>query len=336
MKEIFFKEKEKFLKDGYIILKDFFNENEFEPIKKEIENETNSLIKRLYNSGLIKTDYSLNNKLSVDMKLIEAEKEYIGTSILLHTEFASRLKKSFGEQLFSNSKLLDLVEILLDTKEISGHPEWNLRSKTPNNKYFNVPWHQDAAYLEIGSEDFQQITVWIPLVNINEINGPLQIIPNNSNNNEKLLNHKLQKTLDSNFKDSWYLEIEENEIENYFSNDYKSTIKTCSPLSIGSIVVFTNKTVHCSLPNLSDSVRWTIDIRFLKSNDPTGFNPIDQKDIENKMKLRSKTENQISIDYSIWSPQSTSILMSNSDNDNNENDNLKNYSIEGPWFNRWK
>ncbi|KAK5579380.1 hypothetical protein RB653_009062 [Dictyostelium firmibasis] len=353
MKELFLKEKERFLKDGYIIINDFFNEKEFEPIKREIENETNSLIKRLYSNGLIKTDYSLNDKLSVDMKLIEAEKEYLGTSILLHTEFASRLKRSFGEQLFQNCKLLDLVEVLLDSEEISGHPEWNLRSKTPNNKYFNVPWHQDSAYLEVGAENYKQITVWIPLVDINENNGPLQILPfsnqqnndtkNNNNNNiiqEPLLNHKLQKILDPNFKDSWYLEIEEKELENYFK-DYKSIIKTCSPLSIGSMVLFTNKTIHCSLPNLSNSVRWTIDIRFLNSNDPTGFNPIDQKDIENKMKLRSKNKNKIPIDYSIWSPQSTPILMSNNNNDNileqkNNDDNLKNYSIEGPWFSRWQ
>ncbi len=35
-----------------------------------------------------------------------------------------------------------MMEQILGTKDISGHPVWNLRSKTPQNEATTVPWHQ--------------------------------------------------------------------------------------------------------------------------------------------------------------------------------------------------
>ena len=46
------------------------------------------------------------------------------------------------EKLFSNEKLLNLMEQILGTKEIVGHPVWNMRTKTPQNEATTVPWHQ--------------------------------------------------------------------------------------------------------------------------------------------------------------------------------------------------
>lgn len=36
------------------------------------------------------------------------------------------------------------MEQLLNTKEIIGHPVWNLRTKTPKNEATTVPWHQGS------------------------------------------------------------------------------------------------------------------------------------------------------------------------------------------------
>ncbi len=44
--------------------------------------------------------------------------------------------------MWSNNRLLNLMEQLLGTKEIVGHPVWNLRTKTPKNEATTVPWHQ--------------------------------------------------------------------------------------------------------------------------------------------------------------------------------------------------
>ncbi len=47
--------------------------------------------------------------------------------------------------LWSNERLLNLAEQLLNTKEIIGHPVWNLRTKTPKNEATTVPWHQGLS-----------------------------------------------------------------------------------------------------------------------------------------------------------------------------------------------
>ena len=44
--------------------------------------------------------------------------------------------------LWSHEKLLNMVEQLLGTSDISGSPVWNIRPKTPKNASTVVPWHQ--------------------------------------------------------------------------------------------------------------------------------------------------------------------------------------------------
>jgi len=318
--------RKEFKSKGYLIQTNFFSDEELKPVFKDIEFESNTLIHKLYQKGLLKQDYSVDKSIDLDSKIKLSEKEFKGTSILLHTTFASKLKESFGS-LFSNDKLLNLVEILLDTKDISGHPEWNLRCKTPNNRYFDVPFHQDAAYLEKGVENFPQITVWIALVDIVLENGPLQLYPSTDNT---IVKHHLQKSLDPSFKDSWYLEIKDTDLP----KQQQQEPITITPISKGSIVIFPNYAIHKSLPNRSDSIRWTVDLRFMKTSNPSGFYPLDESINEPKMKLRSSTQSDIPIDWNQWAPENQDILMDNK----KEKDILDefNYSIEGPWMNRWK
>jgi len=43
--------------------------------------------------------------------------------------------------LWSNPRMLNLIEQLIG-KDIAGHPVWNMRTKTPNSRAMDVPWHQ--------------------------------------------------------------------------------------------------------------------------------------------------------------------------------------------------
>jgi len=49
--------------------------------------------------------------------------------------------------VWSNERLLNLVEQLLGSSDILGHPVWNLRTKTPQNEATTVPWHQGMLLL---------------------------------------------------------------------------------------------------------------------------------------------------------------------------------------------
>lgn len=62
--------------------------------------------------------------------------------------------------------------------DLSAHPVWNIRSKTPdqtNDGQSTVPWHQDNAYLGKECWQYLQLTAWIPLVDTNTENGCMQV-----------------------------------------------------------------------------------------------------------------------------------------------------------------
>lgn len=57
----------------------------------------------------------------------------------------------------------------------TGHPVWNLRTKTPQNEQATVPWHQDNAYLDQNALYTLMPTAWIPLIDANVHNGCMQV-----------------------------------------------------------------------------------------------------------------------------------------------------------------
>ncbi len=48
-------------------------------------------------------------------------------------------------ELWSDERLLNIAEQVLGTTEITGNPNWNLRTKTPQNEATTVPWHQGMS-----------------------------------------------------------------------------------------------------------------------------------------------------------------------------------------------
>jgi len=46
--------------------------------------------------------------------------------------------------LWCNPRMLNVVEQLIGP-DIAGHPVWNMRTKTPNSKAMDVPWHQGTV-----------------------------------------------------------------------------------------------------------------------------------------------------------------------------------------------
>lgn len=72
------------------------------------------------------------------------EKEFPGANIIVHK--LNRLPTEFCN-LWENERLLNLAEQILETSDISGHPVWNLRIKTPKSEATNVPWHQGKVVI---------------------------------------------------------------------------------------------------------------------------------------------------------------------------------------------
>ena len=55
--------------------------------------------------------------------------------------------------------------------------DYHVRPKLPNSSYTAFPWHQDSQYYGADSQHALIVTVWIPLVDVDERNGCLQVMP---------------------------------------------------------------------------------------------------------------------------------------------------------------
>lgn len=126
-----------FDKNGYVVI-DFLNTNEVYSLKKSYDTLEGDLGQAAFASTIMSKNVVFRNEVS---KLIE---EYFKTAI---------------ENIFDDATFF-----------------WgNFNVKYPNSSIGTVPLHQDPSFLD--EQIFQPIGLWVPLIDTNEINGGLQVIP---------------------------------------------------------------------------------------------------------------------------------------------------------------
>ena len=159
-----------------------------------------------------------------------------------------------------NEHLLDAVEGIVGP-EITCSPIQHTRAKLPQGlspggrEPHVVPWHQDAGVTWEEADPYFILTVWIPLVDATVENGCLEIIP--GVHGAGLLRHE--------GKGGTHIAPEE----------MPPGEPMPLPVRKGDIIMMQKEIPHRSLPNLTDEVRWSIDLRYQKTGTPTGrpFHP---------------------------------------------------------------
>ncbi|UKS28659.1 phytanoyl-CoA dioxygenase family protein [Paenibacillus sp. HWE-109] len=155
--------------------------------------------------------------------------------------------------LMSNPKILDAVESLIGG-ELFSNPVYNVRPKVPKVAAGAVPWHQDKSYWPDANSN-PVITVWIPLVDANEINGCLHIKP-------KTHRKRVLKWHQETYTGTGYTALKESQLG--------KTETVALPVPAGSAILFNDRCLHMSTPNLSNEVRWSVDLRY----QPTDQDPM--------------------------------------------------------------
>ena len=167
----------------------------------------------------------------------------------------------FGPAVFdllTDERLLDCVEQLIGP-EITSNPIQHVRLKPPAPLLYDdevrahitrTDWHQDRGVAHAEADQTDMVTVWIAMTDATAENGCLQVIPKQPD--QGLLPHcpKTQTAIADPFID------EERAV--------------CLPVSSGGIVLLDPLVPHASLPNLTDQFRWSFDIRFNRTGEPTG------------------------------------------------------------------
>ena len=139
--------------------------------------------------------------------------------------------------------LVDIAQDLLGTPEISVNGIFNARPKLPDQLWTDTPWRQDAQYYREAA-DIHIVSMWMPLVRVTEKNSCLQVA-------ERLQNGKLF----DNFQDeTGFIGL---------SLEDRANLQGISvEMDPGDVLCFPQKTPHHALPNMSERVRWSMDIRF--------------------------------------------------------------------------
>jgi len=262
-----------FENEGYVIVEGALSEQDLDPLIGGIEAFVDERARELHEQGLI-TSLHANEPFERRLASITVENHAIYDEIDI-----MRMRQPAVFRFMSNHRLLNLVEPLVGP-EITCSPIQHLRAKLPfgltskessgdqhdsqnqddshgrnNRKALDArvneniaPWHQDAqVHLEDADPVFV-LTVWLPLCDTNEKNGCLEIIPR--------IHHK--RTV-------------------YWSEGFGIADEALPPDDVVSLpmkegdVLLMHKLIpHRSTANHSDSIRWSMDLRYQQTGLPTG------------------------------------------------------------------
>ncbi|XP_076463677.1 phytanoyl-CoA dioxygenase domain-containing protein 1-like [Babylonia areolata] len=307
-----------FFEKGYVIVESFFKKEELDACRESIEVLVDDLANLLYNGKKIKNlykDYGLFERLT------HIEKEFPGANIILHKQ--GKLTQAFRD-LWSSPRLLNVVEQLIGP-DIMGHPVWNLRTKTPCNEATTVPWHQDCAYLDTRSYDVLQPTAWIPLLDANKENGCMEVAVG-GHLKGKVAKHQCC------WGATWYVQLLEEEMVKTLGIDMDKDVQLCC-VPYGGMLLINNLIPHRSLPNLSDQIRWSLDLRWQRPNLPVGF-----YDLKEGVLMRTKENPDMKIDWDCFdSVDRHNMALKAVAKDCAEEENPEfDTTIQGPWMRKWE
>jgi phytanoyl-CoA hydroxylase len=223
-----------FKKNGFIILKDFFNTAELIHLRKEVRKVFAFQIGRVLK---IEVDIDDEGKFEQSMyKFFEADTDSFANCgkqvqqlIPLHRIGTDPRVAGTLEQLGLSFPIISVRPSML----------FNSRHLAKKEEYWKLGAHQDWRSSQ-GSLD--AVTLWFPLINAGAAIGALQVIPGT---------HKLG-LLDSETV-SYYGKIKE---------DFSDSGYVQLEFGIGDALFFNSFLVHRSGMNATESIRWSVQLRY--------------------------------------------------------------------------
>lgn len=170
----------------------------------------------------------------------------------LRSQLPSRFPTSWRKTLVSPTvySLWQLPELVGPLRSLLGdelyaHGVWNGRPREPHNSMQKVLWHQDAHYFrDWDPADGGLVSVWMPLVPVTATSGCLEMAVGSH-------------------KRGWIARLRgSNGLFTVADEDLEGFERRAIEMEPGDALMFTDTTLHQSLDNVADHVRWSIDIRF--------------------------------------------------------------------------
>jgi phytanoyl-CoA hydroxylase len=260
-----------FNREGYLTAEHVVTDNDLAPVIAEYEAWIDTRANDLHSEGML-PDLHEGEPFDRRYALLAAQCSKMADGM--------DIMQARGRAMFAflhNQRLLDAVECLVGP-EITCNPIQHIRAKPPSavetSGYYNVPWHQDSAVTWEEADDSNIVTCWVAMVDATVENGCMEVIPYV-------------------FRQG-YLEHHAGEGGTTIRPEVLPDVQSRAvPVKKGGVVFMHRCTPHRSTPNLTDRVRWSIDLRYQPTGQPSGrpFYP--------DFPVRSATEN-IQPDYDLW------------------------------------
>lgn len=241
--------------EGYLLIDKLLDEADLIPAQYAMSDKVQEIAEELLSAGLITESYE---DAPFEIRLAKLFEGKTDADFLKYGR-SWRERRAGYFILMSNPKILDVVDSLIGA-EIFSNPVYNTRPKVPHVAAGAVPWHQDKSYWPDANSN-PVITVWIPFVDANEVNGCLHIWPR-THRTRVLTYHN------ETYSGTGYTEIDDAEL----AEIRKRVQPVCIPVKRGGAILFNDRCIHMSTPNRSDHVRWSVDLR---------YQPVDQDPMSN-------------------------------------------------------
>ena len=252
---------------GYVLLQGLFEPAELQPLIDEIDMAVDGVARAYHAEERIRSTYEEEGFETRFNKIVEdageAYDEVVG-SVLMGP-------KLFG--ILSDSRLLDIVEGIVGP-EVHCEGRHRLRPKLPNYGVADFRWHEDTAYAAkrvtyvrqqyglgaanpraggtfmsriVAAPQMPEPNFWIPLVPVDEVNGCLHVLPGGHNHTPP-------------YEEQWE--------PGRFVSELDDLQPLVVPMSVGDALLMHQHVPHVSPPNMSDGVRWSVDIRYQDGRRP--------------------------------------------------------------------
>ena len=265
---------------GYLILRGLFDpETDFSAVFEDYAVVLERLLEELHQSGQIASTWP---DLGFAEKVVRLHEV---TGRIYHQYFDFALPPRAGIpadtpiclspsifRLLTHPALLDAVESVIGP-EITSNPVQHVRIKPPEGTLSRTPtghlndslgiptgtglvgrtpWHQDNGVITADADETEMLTVWFPLTDATIEKGCLAVIP--GSHRDGLLTHCPDRVGELSIRPQ-LIEAERTEP---------------LPMAAGDVLFLHRRTCHASLPNASDTVRWSFDLRYHPTGQASG------------------------------------------------------------------
>lgn len=261
---------ERFQDEGYLVVEDLLDvQQDIEPVVAEYTALLDELASQWHADGKIASTYTdlpfaqrlarvLGDKGAGSYQPFDISLTFSGVTAETPIHLGPAV---FG--LLTSPRLVDAIEQLIGP-EILSNPIQHVRIKPPErflppnfkgSLVGQTDWHQDQGVALPEVDETEMLTVWLPITDATEENGCLCVVPRS--HQRGLVTHCSAKK-------------ESPRIGLHIPDSLRGPDFTPVPIRRGGALFMHRQTMHASLRNLSEGVRWSFDLRYQPIGQPTG------------------------------------------------------------------